>query len=357
MDKRKNRYVPLTREEFNTLTGGLSRLLSTREVPVIIPGEAVLGIEAVAAGISAPGRKILNLVTGPYGTLFGKWLRRGGAEVQELRSSFDEVMRLEDVAAAIDRYNPQVLAFVQTEAVTGGANPAKEILELAGRTNIITVLDAVSAIGAEPVITDAWGIDFVIIGPQKAIAGPNGISTVGISERGWAFLESNPQAPRNSILSLLDLRSSGRASFQVPPHIPTLEARALIEALGLVEAEGLENLNRRHHRASESAVAGIKALGLEPWQRDPKGYAPLVTTVRMPRDGSADIETPLGIVAPGDGELCHKLLRINHFGHNACREAVEDAIAALGTLSRRDSSEGLAAAYVVWAKTDTGDGE
>jgi aspartate aminotransferase-like enzyme len=324
---------------------------------VIIPGEAILGIEAVAAGIAAPDRKVLNLVTGPYGALFGKWLRRGGAEVQEITSPFDEVMRIEDVAAAIDRYKPQVLAFVQAEAVTGGANPTKEILEIAGRKNIITVLDAVSAIGAEPVLTDAWGIDFVIIGPQKALAGPNGISAAGISGRGWAFLESNTRAPRDSILSLLDLRNSGRASEPVRPTIPTLEARALIEALRIVEEEGLETLNRRHHRASGAAVAGIKALGLEPWQRDPRGYAPLVTTVRMPREGNPDIETPLGIVAPGDGELCHKLLRINHFGHNACQEAVEDAITVLGKLSRRDSTEALVAVRLAWAGADTGDGK
>jgi aspartate aminotransferase-like enzyme len=349
MDKRKNSYAPLTVEEFNTLTRGLSRILSTGKAPVIIPGEAILGIEAVAAGISAPGRKILNLVTGPYGALFGKWLRRGGAELREIASSFDDVMRIEDVAAAIVRYRPHVLAFVQAEAVTGGANPAKEILELARQANIITVLDAVSAIGAEPVLTDAWGIDFVIIGPQKALAGPNGISAAGISERGWAFLESNTRAPRDSILSLLDLKGSGR----VRPNIPVLEARAFIEALRIVEEEGLEALNRRHRRASEAAIAGIKALGLEQWQRDPRGYASLVTTVKMPRDGNPDIETPLGIVAPGDGELYHKLLRINHFGHNACREAVEDAIAVLGELGRRDSTKGIAAVRLAWAGTDT----
>jgi aspartate aminotransferase-like enzyme len=324
---------------------------------VIIPGEAILGIEAVAAGISAPGRKILNLVTGPYGTLFGKWLRRDGAEVREITSPFDEVIRIEDIVTAIDRYKPQVLSLVQTEAVTGGANPAKEILEIAGQANVITVLDAVSAVGAEPVLTDAWGIDFVIIGPQKALAGPNGISAVGISERGWAFLESNTRAPRNSILSLLDLRSSRRAPEQVRLNIPALEARALIKALRVAEDEGLETLNRRHHRASRATVAGLKALGLDPWQRDPGGYAPLVTTVRMPRTGNPDIETPLGIVAPGDGELRHKLLRINHFGHNACREAIEDAIVVLGELSCRDNAEGLAAVYSTWTEADAGDGK
>jgi hypothetical protein len=38
--------------------------------------------------------------------------------------------------------------------------------------------------------------------------------------------------------------------------------------------------------------------------------------------------------------------------HNACLEAVEDAITVLGKLSRRDSTEGLAAVHLAWAGTD-----
>jgi hypothetical protein len=32
MNKKKNTYVPLTVEEFNILTGGFSRILSTKEL-------------------------------------------------------------------------------------------------------------------------------------------------------------------------------------------------------------------------------------------------------------------------------------------------------------------------------------
>lgn len=350
MNREHKGFVPLSPAEFNTLTSLLSRLLSTGHPPVIIPGEAILGIEAVAAGISAPGRIFLNIVTGPYGSLFGKWLERGGASVVELKVPFDEVVTAEKVAAAIEHYKPDALSFVQAEVVTGGSNPAREILKLARAANLVTVTDSVSAVGGEALPVDEWGVDFAAIGAQKALAGPNGVSAVSISPRGWEFLESSATAPRNSILSLLDLKPSpdGTAPVRVPPNLPALEARALIAALTAVEEEGLEQVIKRHERAAASAVAGIKALDLNPWQKDSRHYSTLTTTVRIAGEQSLLIDQPVGIVAPGDGELFGQLLRINHFGVNACRSSVEEAVRTLAGLLNRDAVPALAAVRQVW---------
>lgn len=352
MNREHKGFVPLSLFEFDTLTRLLSKLLSTQHPPVIIPSEAILGIEAMAAGISAPGRTILNVVTGPYGSLFGKWLERGKATVVEVKVPFDEVVTGKEVAAAIERFKPCALSFVQAEVVTGGSNPAKEILKIARDFNLITVMDSVSAVGGEPLLINEWGVDFVAVGAQKALAGPNGISAVSVSPRGWEFLESNENAPRNSILSLLDLKSSqnGTAPVRVPPNIPTLEARALISALTLIEEEGLEQVIKRHELAASSTIAGIMALGLEPWQKDSKYYSTLTTTVRISQEQNLRIDQPIGIVAPGDGELFGHLLRINHFGANARRQSVEEAIAVLAQLLNQDPDDAMKAIRLVWGK-------
>ncbi|MNO16680.1 Purine catabolism protein PucG [compost metagenome] len=352
MSQQQKGFVPLSLSEFDKMVRSLSRLLSTQHSPVIIPGEAILGIEAMAAGIAAPGRTILNIVTGPYGSLFGQWLERGGATVVEVKVPFDEVVTVEEVAAAIERSKPHALSFVQAEVVTGGSNPAGQILKLARDYNLITVMDSVSAVGGEALHVDEWEVDFVAIGAQKALAGPNGVSAVSISPRGWEFLESNVYAPRNSILSLLDQRPStnGTAPVRVPPNIPTLEAKALISALRLIEEEGLEQVIKRHELAAASTIAGITALGLEPWQKDSKTYSTLTTTVRISSDKqqSLQIEQPLGIVAPGDGELFGQLLRINHFGANASGRSVEEAITTLAQLLGQDPDEAIQAIRLHW---------
>lgn len=147
MSPEYNVHVPLSVDEYNKLTQLISTILFTEHPPVIIPAEAILGIEAVAAGIAAPGRTIVNIVTGPYGSLFGKWLERGGATVIEVKVPFDEVVTGDQVASAIKEFSPCALSFVQAEVVTGGSNPAKEIFKIAKEFNLITVTDSVSAVG------------------------------------------------------------------------------------------------------------------------------------------------------------------------------------------------------------------
>ena len=44
------------------------------------------------------------------------------------------------------------------------------------------VVDAVSSLGAVPLETDAWGIDVVVSGSQKALMAPPGLAIVSVPE-------------------------------------------------------------------------------------------------------------------------------------------------------------------------------
>ncbi|MNP81760.1 hypothetical protein D3C76_1802120 [compost metagenome] len=62
------------------------------------------------------------------------------------------------------------------------------------------------------------------------------------------------------------------------------------------------------------------------------------------------IRQPIGIVAPGDGELSGQLLRINHFGANASLNSVEKAITALAQLLEQEPGQALQAVREVWGE-------
>jgi aspartate aminotransferase-like enzyme len=343
----QKQMVPLTVFELARLQQSWARILSTTQVPLVVPGEAILGIEAIAAGVAAPGLRVLNLVSGPYGDQFGTWLERRGAEVVNLKCGYHEVIDAGQVARAIESHRPTVLALVQAESATGGTNPTAAILSLARDHGLVTIVDAVSAVGAEPVLVDPWGADFVAVGAQKGLAGPNGVSAVVVSPRGWALVEANPSAPRGSILSLLDHRAAQAPGLAVPTAIPVLEARALVDALALVEEEGLDAVYARHRRASAATRAALGPLGLVPWQAQAENCAPVNTTVRVPSVGRA-LEVPVGLVAPGDGVLRGQLWRVNHYGANADLGRVEEAVETLASLVGRPAGEALAAAQQAW---------
>src|SRR5271170_7589547 len=54
----------------------LREAFGTAPDPVILPGEAVVGLEAAAASLIAPGDVVLNLVSGVYGRAFGTLAQR-----------------------------------------------------------------------------------------------------------------------------------------------------------------------------------------------------------------------------------------------------------------------------------------
>ena len=341
---------PLAPAELIELEKLVARTLATENDVLIVQAEAILALEAVARSVAGPGVRALNLVSGPYGGLFGEWMRQAGAAVDEISVAFDEVLDADVVAERIARSRPHVVAVVHAEAATGGSNPLREILAAAREAGALTIVDAVASIGAEPVLVDAWDVDITALGGQKALAGPAGVSAISVSERAWATIDANPAAPRGSSLSLTDARDKWlRTDRTLIPGMPSwLEARALTAALHRVHDEGLDAVNRRHRRAALAAAAGIEALGLALWQADPAGRAAVDTAVRVP-DGARTADAALGgILAHGDGVLRGRLLRINHTGRAAALEPVQDALDRLAAFVGRDGAKARAAAEIAF---------
>ncbi len=179
-----DRYAPLADR--------LRRLLSTRSDLVFIQAEALLALEASAISLARPGIRALNIVTSPYGAYFGAWLRRGGATVEELTASPGQPIRIDAVSAALDAHESfDIMAVVHGEGANGALNPLPEIAELARRRGALIVVDAVASFGAHPLELDRLGIDIAVIGPQKALSGPAGLSAVTVSDRAWGAHRQN----------------------------------------------------------------------------------------------------------------------------------------------------------------------
>ncbi|MEU2600243.1 pyridoxal-phosphate-dependent aminotransferase family protein [Streptomyces hirsutus] len=335
--------APLSAARFASIEDRVARLLRTTQDVVIMQGEALLPLEGAIRATAGPGTTALNVVTGPYGQTFGDWLRDCGAAVIDLAVPFHTAVtagRIREAFAA----HPEIdfVSLVHAEAATGNTNPVAEIGEAVRAHGALFYLDAVASIGAEPVLPDAWGVDLCVIGAQKAMGGPAGVSAVSVSERAWARMAANPRAPRRSYLSLLDWKQrwidGGRA---VLPHAPAqLEMLALEACVERIEAVGLETLTARHAAAAAATRAGALALGggLEPYVHDAAEAAPVATTLRAPSGAVASelVARALAVdpalpLAAGGGALAKEMIRVNHYGPDATRGAVRASLTALGT--------------------------
>lgn len=332
--------APLGAAHFARIEDKVAALMRTRESVVAMQGEALLPLEACIRSAVRPGSTALNIITGPYGETFGGWLRSCGAEVITVTAPFSGAVSPEQVAEAL-RAHPEIdfVSLVHAEAATGNTNPVAEIGAVVRAHGALLMLDAVASVGAEPLLTDEWGVDLCVIGGQKAMAGPAGVSAVSVSARAWERIAANEQAPRRSYLSLLDWKErwidGGRA---VLPHAPAqLEMLALEQSVDRIEATGLDGVIARHRGAAAATRAGVRALGaLTPYVVRDEDAAPAATTLRAP-DGvdardivaaalAADATVP---VQAAGGALAEEMIRVNHYGLAADRETVLASLKAL----------------------------
>lgn len=314
------------------LADRLAALLRTRNEVLLMQGEAILALEAAATSLASAEVHALNVVTSPYGRMFGDWLRRGGAHVVDVVAPAGLPVDANAFAAALAAApHTNLVALVHAESATGLLNPLPEIAALAKARGALLVVDAVASAGGHRLDVDALGIDICAIGPQKSLGGPAGVSALSVSGAGWKAIDRK-DAPKNSILSLTDQRrqwlDAGRGAL---PGMPSaLEWHALAAALDRFEAEGIEAAVARHARAAAAARAGLAALGLDLWIADAAKASNLVTAVKLPDgvgparflaacDPQAGIDPAVGVAG---------LVRLNHTGERARLQPVLDGVAA-----------------------------
>ena len=329
---------------------------------VFVQAEAVVALEAVAASLAKPGLRVLNVVTSPYGEYFATWLRRGGADVENVVAELGKPVELAAFRAALDGMERvDVVVLVHGEAANGSLNPLPEIAASAKARGALLVVDAVASIGAHPFEVQTLGIDIAIIGPQKALAGPAGLSAISVSEAAWARIAEAP-ALRLSTLSLLDLKENwlDRGADALPGTPAPLEFWALDAALDRIDAEeeGIETVVERHQLAMRATRAGVRALGAALWIEDDAAASALVTAVPVP--SGIDVEALVAAasagedaaISPGVGGVETLLVRLNHTAARAAYRPVLANVVAYGqALAALGQPVDLDAAIEAVAKT------
>jgi aspartate aminotransferase-like enzyme len=350
-----DRYAPLADR--------LRKMLATESDLLFIQAEALLALEASAISLARPGVTALNIVTSPYGAYFGAWLRRGGVSVTEITAAPGQAITLGAVEAALaSRKSLDILALVHGEGANGALNPLAEIAERAQRCNALVVVDAVASFGAHPLDIDKLGIDLAVIGPQKALAGPAGLSAITVSERAWMHIAKTTDFAPSS-LSLAEIKANwlDRGRGALPGTPSALEFWALEAAVDRVEVEGLENLIARHAQAARASRAGLRGLGIAPWIADDASASHLVTSAPVPPGLDADriiAEAATAGVALGRGfgDIEGKLVRLDHTGPRASFTSVVASVTAYGkavTKLAAKADVGAGAAAVASAYFDT----
>jgi len=222
-----------------------------------VSGTGTAGMEAAVANVTAPGAKVLVVVTGYFGARLAEIFTRYGAEVARVEVEWGRACDPQAVEHALSKRPADIVAMVQAETSTGVLNPVAEVMRIARAHGALTVVDAVTSLGAMPVATGERDVDVCYSCSQKGLGAPSGLAPIAFSSRA-----RGARVPSRSFY--LDLSLLEDYWLQRKYH-HTLSAPlmyALHEALSAVEEEGVEARYERHRRHHEALAAGLQAMGL-----------------------------------------------------------------------------------------------
>jgi aspartate aminotransferase-like enzyme len=276
------------------------------------------GMESAVSNLTRPGDRVLAVSAGHFGERWAEMARNFGCEADELRYEWGEAPAPEDLVQRLSELGGANVVFMtHSETSTGVVADVQGLAAVAKEAGALVVVDAVSSLGAVPLETDAWGLDAVVSGSQKALMTPPGVATVSVSADAWSAVADD--APARYYFDWRRTRYA-QASFD-PSFTPAVSVIVGLDvALGLLLEEGLEQAFERHASLGRACRAGVKAMGLELFSPDDDRSA-VVTAINAPDgiDSSELVQTLRdrhGIVlAPGQGPLKGKIFRIGHIGY------------------------------------------
>src|SRR4051812_25837480 len=307
--------------EFRAVLGevveDLKYVFQTKNTVLVLTASGTGGMEAAVSNCVAPGEKAILLISGRWGERWRGLCKAFGVNAVTVEVPYGEAVRPEQLEKALAQHPDAAAVFATfSETSTGVRNDIAAFGKIVAKTPALLAVDTISGLGVMECRTDDWHIDVNVTGSQKALMLPPGLAYVAVSDKAWAKIEKNTAA-RTFYLDLR--RYKAKIAENDTPYTP---ANTLVQAqrvsLKRLRAEGIENVWRRHARVAAAARAGVRAMGLELFARQP---ADGLTVITVPAgiDGTAalgKLEKKYGLkLANGQDTLKGKIWRLAHMGY------------------------------------------
>jgi aspartate aminotransferase-like enzyme len=307
----------------------LRRLFRT-DRPVYVSSSSATGLmeAGVRNGVRA---RALSLVNGAFSGRFRDLVTDCGKEGETYEVGWGEAHAAEEVERRLRKGGFDAVTVVHSETSTGVLNPLPEIAEAvraaeaATGEEILILVDGVTSVGGGLVEADAWGLDWLLTGSQKAMALPPGLAFGRASERMLA--RAATLTGRGQYFDLLEFDRYW-SKHQTPTTPAVNLIYALVEQLRYIDEEGLEGRAQRHWRMAERTWRWAETVG-DRWGLSvlaPEGArSATVTAYRLP----AELEGPPIVsrlkqsgytIGSGYGKLKETTIRIGHMGDHSVAE-------------------------------------
>jgi aspartate aminotransferase-like enzyme len=338
--------TPEFRAMYTRVLSQLKDFVGTKNDVIILSSSGTGAMEASVSNLTSPGDRVLVLTAGKFGERWSALVKNFGCQADVVEVPYGQTFTLDQVKAALKLETRAV--FVQaTESSTGVRHDVQAIAQLLKdeKSEALLIVDAITGLGTTPLDMDAWGIDVLIGGSQKAVMMPPGLSYLAVSDRAWDRMEStyNPRY-------YFDLRkerknaAKGESAYTPPVSLIAALGASLNYIAGQAAtaenpagdlAEGRKKLVDNAETCAAMTRAAAVALGFKLFA--PKGNEAAAATAILAPEGTDSGTLVKGlksqfaaIVTDGQGEMKGQLFRIAHIGFFDYM----DTIAIIGALEQ-----------------------
>src|SRR5262249_43097310 len=139
-------------------------------------------MEAAVANLTSPSDKVLVVSAGKFGERWEGLAKAYGCSVEVVRAPYGETVTPQQVKTQLSPEH-RILYMQATESSTGARHDVEGIARAMRGSETLLVVDAITGLGTTRFDVDAWGVDVIIGGSQKAVMIPPGLAYCAVSER------------------------------------------------------------------------------------------------------------------------------------------------------------------------------
>ena len=320
----------------------LKKLFGTQEEVLIFSGTGTLAMEGAVQNFFNPGEEVICINAGKFGE---RWIQQAKVYGLDAKEIFIERGRALDIAALESQLSSKTKGiFVHSsETSTGARHSIKQIAKLIKEKapDALLCVDGVTSVGVFGTPMDAWGIDVLVSGSQKALMLPPGLSLGAARKKAWAKCETVKNTRYYN-----DWRKTRKTALENtgPFTSPVTLIAGLLSVLNAFEEMGYERLYEKSWRLMKATREACKAMGLQLLVKRDEDASPACTSVLT--EGLIDTKAfkKLGLtISGGQDELKGKIIRLGHIGYMDGWDVLSQIIALSKAFSEKGKSVNLSA--------------
>lgn len=296
----------------------LRYFFNTRNDVLILTSSGTGAMEASVANLLSLGDRVLVGTAGKFGERWLELAAAYGIEAVKVEAPYGYPLEIAELEKRLKNDGPFRAVYIQaTESSTGVMHDVRALGELVRELpETCLVVDAITGLGTSDLEPDAWGLDIVIGGSQKALMVPPGLAFASVSEKAWKLIEKS-KLPRYYFNLARERKALARGETSFTPA--TSLVVSLHAALEYIRKVGRENLISNAKFLAEATRAAAQALGLKLFAASSPANA--LTAIAAPEgvDSGAIIKEMRArfgaIIANGQGSMKGKIFRLAHLGY------------------------------------------